>query len=40
MGFDLPVIAGVILVVSLFVVLFNLIVDVTVGVVDPRVRAY
>jgi peptide/nickel transport system permease protein len=39
-GFDLPVIAGVILVVSVFVVLFNLIVDLTVGVVDPRVRAY
>lgn len=39
-GFDLPVIAGVILVVSLFVVLFNLIVDLLVGVVDPRVRAY
>jgi peptide/nickel transport system permease protein len=39
-GFDLPVIAGVILVVSLFVVVFNLIVDLVVGVVDPRVRAY
>jgi peptide/nickel transport system permease protein len=39
-GFDLPVIAGVILIVSLFVVLVNLIVDLLVGVVDPRVRAY
>jgi peptide/nickel transport system permease protein len=39
-GFDLPVIAGVILVVSLFVVIFNLIADLLVGVVDPRVRAY
>jgi peptide/nickel transport system permease protein len=39
-GFDLPVIAGVILVVSLFVVTFNLVVDLLVGVVDPRVRAY
>jgi peptide/nickel transport system permease protein len=37
-GFDLPVIAGVILVVSVWVVLFNLIVDLAVGVVDPRVR--
>jgi peptide/nickel transport system permease protein len=40
LGFDLPVIAGVILVVSLFVVLFNLVVDLLVGVVDPRVRVY
>ena len=39
-GFDLPVIAGVILVVSLFVVLVNLVVDLLIGVVDPRVRAY
>jgi peptide/nickel transport system permease protein len=39
-GFDLPLIAGVILVVSLFVVVVNLIVDLLVGVVDPRVRAY
>jgi peptide/nickel transport system permease protein len=39
-GFDLPVIAGVILVVSLFVVMCNLFVDLLVGVVDPRVRAY
>jgi peptide/nickel transport system permease protein len=37
-GFDLPVIAGVILIVSLFVVIFNLIVDLLMGVVDPRVR--
>jgi peptide/nickel transport system permease protein len=37
-GFDLPIIAGVILVVSLAVVLFNLIVDVLMGVVDARVR--
>jgi peptide/nickel transport system permease protein len=37
-GFDLPVIAGVILVVSLAVVIFNLIVDLMMGVVDPRVR--
>ena len=39
-GFDLPVIAGVILVVSLFVVIFNLIADLIVGVVDPQVRVY
>jgi peptide/nickel transport system permease protein len=39
-GFDLPVIAGVILVVSLFVVACNLVVDLLVGIVDPRVRAY
>ena len=38
-GFDLPVIAGVILVVSVAVVVFNLIVDLTMGVIDPRVRA-
>lgn len=39
-GFDLPVIAGVILVVSLTVVTVNLVVDLLVGVLDPRVRAY
>jgi len=32
------VIAGVILVVSIFVVIFNLIADLVIGVVDPRVR--
>jgi peptide/nickel transport system permease protein len=37
-GFDLPVIAGVILAVSLAVVIFNLIVDLLLGVVDPRIR--
>jgi ABC-type dipeptide/oligopeptide/nickel transport system permease component len=37
-GFDLPVIAGVILVVSIFVVVINLVVDLSIGVVDPRVR--
>lgn len=37
-GFDLPVIAGVILVVSIAVVIFNLMVDLLVGVVDPRVQ--
>jgi peptide/nickel transport system permease protein len=39
-GFDLPVIAGVILVVSLTVVTVNLAVDLLVGALDPRVRAY
>jgi peptide/nickel transport system permease protein len=39
-GFDLPIIVGVILVVSLFVVACNLVVDLLVGIVDPRVRAY
>jgi peptide/nickel transport system permease protein len=39
-GYDLPAIAGVMLVVSLAVVLMNLVVDLLVGVLDPRVRAY
>jgi peptide/nickel transport system permease protein len=39
-GYDLPAIAGVMLVVSLAVVLVNLVVDLLVGVLDPRVRAY
>jgi peptide/nickel transport system permease protein len=39
-GFDLPVIAGVILVVSMAVVLVNLVVDLLIGVIDPRVRVY
>jgi peptide/nickel transport system permease protein len=37
-GFDLPTITGVILVVSLAVVVFNLLVDLAMAVVDPRVR--
>lgn len=37
-GYDLPAIAGVMLVVSLAVVLVNLVVDLLVGVLDPRVR--
>jgi len=39
-GYDLPAIAGVVLVVSLAVVLVNLVADLLVGVLDPRVRAY
>lgn len=35
---DLPVIMGVVIVVSLFIVVANLLVDVLYGVVDPRVR--
>jgi peptide/nickel transport system permease protein len=37
-GFDLPVILGVVLVVSVAVVVFNLIVDLLLAAVDPRVR--
>lgn len=35
---DLPVIAGVVLVGSIFVIVMNLIVDLLYGVVDPRVK--
>ena len=35
---DLPVIMGVVIVISLFIVVANLVVDVLYGVVDPRVR--
>jgi ABC-type dipeptide/oligopeptide/nickel transport system permease component len=34
------VIAGVILVVSMAVVVVNLVVDLLIGVIDPRVRVY
>ena len=36
--FDLPVIVALVLVAAFFIVLFNLIVDVLYGVIDPRVR--
>jgi peptide/nickel transport system permease protein len=39
-GFDLPLIVGVVLCVTTAVILFNLVVDLLVGVLDPRLRAY
>lgn len=35
---DIPVIMGTVLLLAVFVVLFNLIVDITYGLIDPRVR--
>ena len=35
---DLPVIVGIVIVASTFVVIANLVVDVLYGVIDPRVR--
>jgi peptide/nickel transport system permease protein len=37
---DLPVILGIVLVVSMFVVLANLVVDLLYSVLDPRIRLY
>ncbi|MDQ2984601.1 MAG: ABC transporter permease subunit [Actinomycetota bacterium] len=36
--FDLPIILGVIVVLTISIVIFNLIVDVLYGLLDPRVR--
>ena len=35
---DLPVIVGIVVVASFFIVIANLVVDVLYGVIDPRVR--
>ena len=35
---DLPIIVGIVIVASTFVVVPNLVVDVLYGVIDPRVR--
>jgi peptide/nickel transport system permease protein len=37
-GFDLPIILGVIVVLTVSIVIFNLIVDLVYGMLDPRVR--
>lgn len=37
---DLPVILGIVLVISIFVVLMNFVVDIMYAVLDPRVRLY